>query len=174
MNQQPDYAQIQQQQLVKIQGDYQTALARIQAALPSNTIATSEQIASAINLVDYDANYFQTAYGPLSNTLKQLAFSQLSERLVQILADLQTARAKYVELYQESTNPTPSAAPVPPIPTYPAGVPLPDPAAQAYADASETCVHCQYYLGEKYWMLTICPNCQLLLRPSSMPQWTNP
>ncbi len=71
MNQQPDYAQIQQQQLAKIQEDYQTALARVEAALPANTIATAEQIASAINLVDYDANYFQTAYGPVSNTLKE-------------------------------------------------------------------------------------------------------
>ena len=172
MNQQLEYTKIQQQQLAKIQEDYQTALTRVQVALPSNTIATTEQIASAINLVDYDANYFQTAYGPVSNTLNELGFSQLSVRLEQILADLQTARAKYVELYQERTNPTPSATPIPPITTNTTGVPLPDPNAQVYADLSETCVHCHYYLGDKYWMLTICPNCQLLLRPSSMPQWT--
>jgi len=175
MNQQPDYAQVQQQQLAKIQEDYQAALARVEAALPANNIASAEQIASVINLVDYDSNYFQTAYGPVSNTLKSAGFSQLSERLEQIMADLQSARAKYVEWYQERTTPTPPAAPIPPVTSLnPPGALLPDPAAQTYADLSETCVHCHYYLGDKYWMLTICPNCQLLLRPNSMPQWTNP
>jgi hypothetical protein len=180
MSQQPDYAQTEQQQLADMQEDYQTALARVEAALPSTaapSIASADQVASAINLIDSDANYFQTTYGPVSTTLQESGLSQLAEQLAQILADLQNARIKYTELYQEITNPMPSTPPAPtfpPSPTDAPGVPLPDPAAQQYADMSETCVHCHYYLGDRYWMLTICPNCQLLLRPSTMPQWTNP
>jgi hypothetical protein len=165
MNQQ-NPAQLEQQQLAALEERFQWSKSQLENGFPTNRLATLEEIQHAVDYTQQLAVWFSTHYGPTANSLQVAGFPGLAHRLNAIVADLQQAHGLYMQMYQERTKPAPPTTYTPPVLiSNPSGAVLPGSSDQAYADASETCVHCQYYLGDMYWNLKICPKCQLLLRP---------
>ncbi len=165
MNQQ-NLAQLEQQQLAALEERFQWSKGQLENGFPTNRFATLEEIQHAAEYTQQLVVWFSANYGPTANSLQAAGFPGLANRLNAIIADLQQAHSVYMQMYQDRTKPAPPLTYTPSAPaSNPSGAVLPSPADQAYADASKTCVHCRYYLGDMYWNLKICPNCQLLLRP---------
>lgn len=165
--------QQEQQELAGLEERFQWSKNQLESSLPANRVATAEEIQRAVDYTQQLVEWFRTQYGQTASSLQAAGFPGLATRLNAILTDLQQTHDIYVQMAQGSNTPPQPAVPVSPVtPTSPGSI-LPDPSRQGYADLSETCVHCGYYLGNLYWTLTICPRCGLLLRPSTLPQWTD-
>jgi hypothetical protein len=159
-------AELEQQQLAALEERFQWSKGQLENGFPTNRLATLEEIQHAVDYTQQLAVWFSTNYGATANSLQIAGFPGLANRLNEIVADLQQAHGLYVQMYLERTKPAPPPGYAPSVPaSNPSDAVLPGSSDQAYADASETCVHCHYYLGDMYWNLKICPRCQLLLRP---------
>ena len=165
-------AQLEQQQLAALEERFQWSKSQLENGFPTNRLATLEEIQHAVDYTQQLAVWFSTTYGSTANSLQVAGFPGLANRLNAIIADLQQAHGLYVQMYQDRTKPAPLPAYPPSVPaSNPSSAVLPGSSDQAYADASETCVHCHYYLGDMYWNLKICPGVNFsyaLLHPSSL------
>lgn len=167
-------AQLEQQWLTQLEAQNQLTVTRHQNAFSGNRPATLQEITSWINYLHDQENLFRT-YEPMALYLKNAGFPRLSERVLQVIADVQGATKRYMEMYQsildtqakigsiqQETNQTL-------INSQRLIVENRQRASeksfkQWEATVTNSCPYCGYYLGDSYYANEVCPRCGRLLR----------